>query len=84
MQVSSHELEAYNGDGIPQVVHETKYELSDLLPGRNYSISVVALSQGIPSDAAVIYQATRKFTFNVEHLFQCITILGYIICQTLL
>lgn len=60
-QVSSHELEAYNGDGIPQVVHDTKYQLSDLLPGRNYSISVVALSQGIPSEPTYIYQATSKF-----------------------
>lgn len=34
--------------------------MTDLLPGRNYSISVVALSQGVPSEAEVVYQATSK------------------------
>lgn len=66
--VSYHEMEAYNSDGIPQVVHETHYELMDLLPGRNYSVSVVALSNGIASDAAVVYQATRPASPVIEML----------------
>ncbi|XP_015930334.2 tyrosine-protein phosphatase 10D isoform X2 [Parasteatoda tepidariorum] len=66
--VSSHELEAYNGDGIPQVVHETNYQLSDLLPGRNYSISVVALSDGVSSEPAAVYQATRPSSPVIEML----------------
>ncbi|GFY75034.1 tyrosine-protein phosphatase 10D [Trichonephila inaurata madagascariensis] len=66
--VSSHELEIYNGDGIPQIVHETQYRLGDLLPGRNYSISVVALSQEIPSDVAIVYQATRPSSPVIEML----------------
>lgn len=68
--MTNQELEAYNGDGIPQVVHDTSYKLSDLLPGRNYSISVVALSNGIPSEAEVVYQATRKYNslIFIEHI----------------
>lgn len=53
------ELEAFNSDGTVQVVQEKKVFLEDLLPGRNYSISVFAVSNGIHSEESVVYQPTK-------------------------
>lgn len=53
------ELEAFNSDGTVQVVQDTKVILDDLLAGRNYSISVFAVSNGIHSDESVVYQPTK-------------------------
>jgi cadherin 5 type 2 (VE-cadherin) len=57
--VTYHELEAFNSDGSVQVVKDTHLHLSNLLAGRNYSITVVAISKNIYSENTVIYQPTR-------------------------
>lgn len=57
--VKYHELEAFNSDGTVQITKETKITLENLLQGRNYSISVQALSQGSPSLETTTYQTTK-------------------------
>ena len=42
------------------VTSSTQFVLTSLLPGRNYSLSVIALSNGMESDDVVVYQATRE------------------------
>lgn len=57
--IKYHELDAFNSDASVQIVHETHCHLSNLLAGRNYSISVSALSNQVASDSVVIYQPTK-------------------------
>lgn len=59
--IKYHELDAFNSDASVQVVKEgvNYVELSNLLAGRNYSISVSALSGDSFSEAVVIYQPTK-------------------------
>ncbi len=59
-QVSYHELETYNGDSRSMTVHDPYFALSNLMPGRNYSISIQAVSNGIESAERSIFQATSK------------------------
>lgn len=42
------------------VTSSTQFVMTSLLPGRNYSLSVIALMAGMESDAVAVYQATRK------------------------
>ena len=60
-QVIWHELEVFNGDSSSVTVTDTVFSLSQLQPGRNYSISVSAVSNNIESYAAPVYQATSKY-----------------------
>jgi len=41
-------------------VKEPKFLMSSLFPGRNYSISIQAVSNGVESDKVAIFQATSK------------------------
>ena len=91
-KITYYELETFNGDS-PSVpgsrdqtldsssvyTDDTFFSLSNLQPGRNYSISISAVSQGIESVARSIYQATSKIIFlsskmisecNGDHIFR--------------
>jgi hypothetical protein len=56
--VTYHELETFNGDSSSVTVHEPYFALSNLQPGRNYSISIQAVANGIESVDRSIFQAT--------------------------
>lgn len=43
------------------VTASTQLVLTSLLPGRNYSLSVISLTGGMESKPVVVYQATRTF-----------------------
>ena len=66
--VRYHELEAFNTDGTVQVVKNTKVLLQNLLDGRNYSISVFAVSNGIKSSESITFQTTKPGTPVIETL----------------
>ncbi|KAK4336917.1 hypothetical protein RND71_044033 [Anisodus tanguticus] len=66
--VRYHELEAFNSDGTVQVVKDTKVLLQNLLDGRNYSISVFAVSNGIKSSESITFQTTRPASPVIEVL----------------
>lgn len=54
------EVERYNGDSRTQLVTDI-WAGEELYPGRNYSITVAAISNGVESDpASQIYFATSK------------------------
>jgi len=57
--VRFYEVEVFNSDGTVQVVQDTRVHLEDLLAGRNYSIVVVAVSNGISSEESIVYQPTK-------------------------
>ena len=66
-KITYYELETYinnnninNGDSSSIYVEDTFFSLSNLQPGRNYSISISAVAQGIESVERPIYQATSK------------------------
>ena len=61
-QIKYHELETFNGDSSSIIVQEARFSVDDLQPGRNYSIAVSAVSNGIESVASTLYQATSKYT----------------------
>jgi hypothetical protein len=42
-------------------VQEPYFSMDNLQPGRNYSISVKAVSNGIESIERTVFQATRKY-----------------------
>jgi hypothetical protein len=48
--VTYHELETFNGDSSSVVVHEPYFALSNLQPGRNYSISIQVPALGFFED----------------------------------
>ncbi|XP_068211170.1 tyrosine-protein phosphatase 10D-like isoform X1 [Palaemon carinicauda] len=52
------EVETFNGDSRTKVVTE-KVDVIELYPGRNYSLSVSAISNGVESEPTIIYIATR-------------------------
>lgn len=53
-------MEVFNSGGSLLVVRNTSINLTALLPGRNYSISVMAVSKKIPSESTVVYQTTSE------------------------
>jgi hypothetical protein len=64
--VTSQEAETFAGDVNQIVVDEPKLLMSNLspAPGRNYSISIQALSNGVESEEVVLYQVTSKLRCN--------------------
>jgi hypothetical protein len=40
------------------LVEEPRFLMSSLFPGRNYSISIQAVSNGMESDEVTVFQAT--------------------------
>ena len=68
-QITYHELESFNGEqqlGRSEFVSDPIFPLSNLLPGRNYSISVQAVSKGVESVERSIFQVwpLKKFSFG--------------------
>lgn len=57
--ITYHELEAFNSDASIQVVKDPHVHLTNLLAGRNYSISVAAVSENVYSESATIHQPTK-------------------------
>ncbi|XP_064488977.1 tyrosine-protein phosphatase 10D-like isoform X2 [Ornithodoros turicata] len=65
--VKYNELEAFNSDSVEKV-KTASVHLVGLLPGRNYSISVMAVSRGAASEPSTVYQATRPASPVIEAL----------------
>ncbi|XP_014486932.1 PREDICTED: tyrosine-protein phosphatase 10D isoform X5 [Dinoponera quadriceps] len=64
-----HEVETtIGGDSNTLTTDKTKVTLEALLPGRNYSIIVQAISNKIESNETVLYQATRPASPIIEDL----------------
>ena len=71
-QITYHELESFNGEqqlGRSEFVSDPIFPLSNLLPGRNYSISVQAVSKGVESVERSIFQVwpLKKFSLSVKN-----------------
>lgn len=65
--IKYHEVEAFNSDGTVQVVQDkTSAQLVNLLAGRNFSITVFAVSHEVLSEPTVVYGTTRPATPIVE------------------
>ncbi|KAG8193889.1 hypothetical protein JTE90_011449 [Oedothorax gibbosus] len=62
------DMEAFNSGGSLLVVRNTSINLTSLLPGRNYSISVSAVSKKISSEPALVYQPTKPSSPVIEML----------------
>jgi receptor-type tyrosine-protein phosphatase beta len=58
-KVEYHEMETFNGDSSSVIVDIPSFSMSNLQPGRNYSITVKAISNGIESVGMTVFQATR-------------------------
>lgn len=58
----------YVGDSNTVTTNQTKIELETLLPGRNYSISVQAVSKDIQSKDEFIYVVTKPSAPIIEDL----------------
>ncbi len=67
-KISYSEAESLNGDSNTMIVETEECELDSLLPGRNYSISVQAVSNQIESNETTIYQATWPSSPIIEEL----------------
>ena len=71
-QITYHEVEPsgfeQNADSSSIYVAEEYFSLSNLQPGRNYSISVQAVSKGIESVQRSLFQATRKYRSLISGL----------------
>ncbi|XP_011056325.1 PREDICTED: tyrosine-protein phosphatase 10D isoform X5 [Acromyrmex echinatior] len=64
-----HEVETtIGGDSNTLTTDKTKVTLEALLPGRNYSIIVQAISNKVESNETVLYQATRPASPVIEDL----------------
>ncbi|KAK6628641.1 Tyrosine-protein phosphatase 10D [Polyplax serrata] len=61
-KISYHEVETFNGDSSTAYTEKQSYILRALLPGRNYSITVQAVSNKIESNESSIFQATRPLS----------------------
>ncbi|XP_066154391.1 tyrosine-protein phosphatase 10D isoform X4 [Euwallacea fornicatus] len=66
--VSYHEVESTIGDSNTVTTNQTKIELETLLPGRNYSVTVQAVSKDIQSKEEAIYLATKPSAPIIEDL----------------
>lgn len=67
-KISYHEVESFADDANTMFTNTTTYMLGTLLPGRNYSITVQAISKKIESDDATIYVITRPSAPIIEDL----------------
>lgn len=66
-KIRYHEVEAFNSDGGMLMVHNrTNAHLHNLLAGRNFSITIYAVSHDIPSEPALVFGTTRPATPIVE------------------
>lgn len=65
-KISYHEVETYNGDASTMNIKGTRLALESLLPGRNYSITVQAISKKMESNETIIYVATRPSSPIIE------------------
>ncbi|XP_037894870.1 tyrosine-protein phosphatase 10D isoform X1 [Glossina fuscipes] len=63
-----HELETFNGDTSTLSTERTRFSLESLLPGRNYSVSVQALSKKMESNETTIFVVTRPSSPIIEDL----------------
>ncbi|XP_037938051.1 tyrosine-protein phosphatase 10D isoform X1 [Teleopsis dalmanni] len=63
-----HELETFNGDTSTLTTDRTRFNLESLLPGRNYSLSVQAVSKKMESNETAIYVVTRPSSPIIEDL----------------
>ncbi|XP_071558578.1 tyrosine-protein phosphatase 10D isoform X5 [Temnothorax nylanderi] len=64
-----HEVEtSIGGDSNTLTIDKTKVTLEALLPGRNYSIIIQAISNKVESNETVLYQATRPASPVIEDL----------------
>ncbi|KAL0121824.1 hypothetical protein PUN28_006942 [Cardiocondyla obscurior] len=64
-----HEVETtIGGDSNTLTTDKTKVTLEALLPGRNYSIIIQAISNKVESNETVLYQATRPASPVIEDL----------------
>ncbi|XP_076324345.1 tyrosine-protein phosphatase 10D-like isoform X1 [Tachypleus tridentatus] len=64
--VEYQETEDFNSNKYVEVIQETHYHINDLLPGRNYSISVIAVSKDVHSDPNLVHQVTRPSSPVIE------------------
>ncbi|XP_025830814.1 tyrosine-protein phosphatase 10D-like [Agrilus planipennis] len=64
--VSYHEVETSTGDSNTVATNETQIILDTLLPGRNYSISVRAVSKKMESNDSYLYVVTRPSAPIIE------------------
>jgi len=62
VQGSAGDVTALNAADTSGVIVTTssQFVMTSLLPGRNYSLSVISLMAGMESDPVTVYQATRK------------------------
>lgn len=67
-KVSYHEVESAAGDSSTVTTNKTKITLDALLPGRNYSIGVQAVSKDVESDDSFLYVVTRPSAPIIEDL----------------
>ncbi|XP_052863483.1 tyrosine-protein phosphatase 10D [Anopheles cruzii] len=67
-RISYHELETNNGDSSTMSTNMTSFALETLLPGRNYSVTVQALSRKMESNETVIFVVTRPSSPIIEDL----------------
>lgn len=66
--ISYHEVESAAGDSSTVSTNKTRIELDTLLPGRNYSIAVQAVSKDTESDEKMLYVLTRPSAPIIEDL----------------
>ncbi|KAL1116196.1 hypothetical protein AAG570_005691, partial [Ranatra chinensis] len=67
-KISCTEVGILNGDTNEMDTDKTNHILESLLPGRNYSITVQAVSNQVKSDPVTCYQATRPSSPIIEDL----------------
>lgn len=67
-KISYHELETNNGDSSTMNTDKTTFALESLLPGRNYSVTVQAISKKMESNETVIFVVTRPSSPIIEDL----------------
>lgn len=65
-KISYHEVEAFNGDASTMTTNQTTYVLESLLPGRNYWITVQAVSKKVESNESTISIVTRPSSPIIE------------------
>ena len=66
-----HELETFNGDSSSITVTLAEFSMENLQPGRNYSIAVRAVSNGIESVSTTAFQATREYSSFRLKYYKC-------------
>lgn len=67
-KVSYHEVETFTGDSSTVTTDQTEIPLESLLPGRNYSIMVQAISNKVESNESIMYVTTRPSAPIIENL----------------